>query len=144
VPNGGSLRVEPGEIRDYASRILAVIAAAPAAARVFFLEAVGVGQRVRVRRNEAIREFVYAIAPAMCDFAQPHRSRIAAANRPQRSSCRGRRNGAGSGSVLGSWSARRIAELVASLVRPVVSNLHYGTHYGRLSVGCTRILRITK
>lgn len=68
VPNGGSLRVEPGEIQDYASRILAVIAAAPAAARVFFLEAVGAGQRVRVRRNEAIREFVDAIAPAMWDL----------------------------------------------------------------------------
>jgi AcrR family transcriptional regulator len=68
VPNGGSLRVEPSEIQDYASRILAVIAAGPAAARVFFLEAVGAGQRVRIRRNEAIHEFVDAIAPAMCDL----------------------------------------------------------------------------
>jgi AcrR family transcriptional regulator len=68
VPNGGSLRVEPGEIHDYASKILAVIAAAPAAARVFFLEAVGVGWRVRIRRNDAIREFVDAIAPAMRDL----------------------------------------------------------------------------
>jgi hypothetical protein len=68
VRNGGSLRVEPGEIRDYASRILAVIAAAPAAARVFFLEAVGAGQRVRIRRDEAIRESVDAIAPAMRDL----------------------------------------------------------------------------
>jgi AcrR family transcriptional regulator len=68
VPNGGSLRVEPGEIQDYASRILAVIAAAPAAARVFFLEAVGAGQRVRIRRNEAIREFVDALVPAMRDL----------------------------------------------------------------------------
>jgi len=68
VPNGGALRIEPGEIRDYASRVLGVIAAAPAAARVFFLEAVGAGQRVRVRRNEAIREFVDAISPAMRDL----------------------------------------------------------------------------
>lgn len=72
VRDGGSLRVEAGEIQDYASSILAVIAAAPAAARVFFLEAVGAGQRVRIRRNEAIREFVDAIAPAMCEL----RSRI--------------------------------------------------------------------
>ncbi len=68
VPNGGALRIEPGEIADYAARILAVIAAAPAAARVFFLEAVGAGRQVRIRRNEAIREFVDAIAPAMCDL----------------------------------------------------------------------------
>ena len=31
VPNGGALRIEPGEIADYAARILAVIAAAFAA-----------------------------------------------------------------------------------------------------------------
>ena len=68
VPNGGALRIEPGEMVEYAARILAVIAAAPAAARVFFLEAVGAGRRVRIRRNEAIREFVDAIAPAMCDL----------------------------------------------------------------------------
>lgn len=68
VPNGRYLRVEPGEIQHYASRILAVIGAAPTAARVFFLEAVGAGQRVRIRRNEAIHEFVDAIAPAMCDL----------------------------------------------------------------------------
>ena len=65
VPDGGSLRIDPGEIGDSVSRILAVIAAAPSAARVFFLEAVGAGRRVRIRRNEAIREFVDAIAPAM-------------------------------------------------------------------------------
>jgi hypothetical protein len=35
---------------------------------VFFLEAVGAGQRVRIRRNEAIHEFVRAIAPAMGDL----------------------------------------------------------------------------
>ena len=68
VPNGGALRIEPDEIADYAARILGVIAAVPAAARVFFLEAVGAGRRVRIRRNEAIREFVDAIAPAMCDL----------------------------------------------------------------------------
>ena len=68
LPNGEPLRIEPDEIADYAARILAVIAAAPAAARVFFLEAVGAGRRVRIRRNEAIREFVGAIAPAMCDL----------------------------------------------------------------------------
>src|ERR1700722_10853711 len=68
VPNGGALRIEPGAIASYAARILAVIAAAPAAARVFFLEAVGAGWRVRIRRNDAIREFVDAIAPALCDL----------------------------------------------------------------------------
>ena len=68
VPNGGAVRIEPGEIADYAARILAVIAAAPAAARVFFLEAVGAGRRVRIRRNEASREFLDAIASAMCDL----------------------------------------------------------------------------
>jgi AcrR family transcriptional regulator len=68
VPNGGSLRVEPGDIQDYASRILAVIGGALAATRVFFLEAVGAGQRVRILRNDAIHEFVDAIAPAMCDL----------------------------------------------------------------------------
>jgi AcrR family transcriptional regulator len=68
VPDGEPLRIEPAEIQDYASRILAVIGAAPVAARVFFLEAVGAGQRVRSRRNEAIDEFVDAITPAMCDL----------------------------------------------------------------------------
>jgi AcrR family transcriptional regulator len=68
LPDGGALRIEAGEIADYAARILAVIGAAPAAARVFFLEAVGAGRRVRVRRNEAIGEFVDAVAPAMCDL----------------------------------------------------------------------------
>jgi AcrR family transcriptional regulator len=68
VPNGGPLRIEPAEIQDFALRILAVIGAAPAATRVFFLEAVGAGQRVRNRRNEAINEFVDAIAPPMRDL----------------------------------------------------------------------------
>ncbi|WP_162526441.1 MULTISPECIES: TetR/AcrR family transcriptional regulator [unclassified Mycobacteroides] len=47
------------------NRLLAVIAAAPAAARMFFLEALGAGPRVRARRNEAIAEFVSGIAPLL-------------------------------------------------------------------------------
>ncbi|WP_155928379.1 TetR/AcrR family transcriptional regulator [Mycolicibacterium sp. CBMA 234] len=45
--------------------LLEFIAAAPAAMRMFFLEAPGAGPRVRARRNEAIAEFVSVIAPAL-------------------------------------------------------------------------------
>ena len=45
--------------------LLAVIATSPAAARMFFLEATGAGDRVRARRNDAIAEFVNAVTPGL-------------------------------------------------------------------------------
>lgn len=44
---------------------LALLVLAPAATRMFFLEALGAGSRVRARRNEAITEFVAALTPPL-------------------------------------------------------------------------------
>ena len=60
---------KPSELFDGLSnvvdRLLSVLALAPAATRMFFLEALGAGYRVRVRRNEAIDEFVEAVMPTL-------------------------------------------------------------------------------
>ncbi|MEV0671496.1 helix-turn-helix domain-containing protein [Mycobacterium sp. NPDC050441] len=55
----------PAEIPRYAGQVLALIAATPASTRMFFLEALGAGPRVRARRNEAIAEFVAALSPRL-------------------------------------------------------------------------------
>lgn len=61
--SGAALTVEslPVAVR----RLLTLIAQAPAAARLFFLEATGAGAQVRVRRNEAIAAFVSAVTPSL-------------------------------------------------------------------------------
>ncbi|WP_146161174.1 TetR/AcrR family transcriptional regulator [Nocardia sp. MDA0666] len=46
-------------------RYLLLMAFAPVATRMFFLEALGVGPRVRARRNQAIEEFVTLVAPSL-------------------------------------------------------------------------------
>ena len=53
------------ELPALVERMLAVLALAPAATRMFFLEALGAGPRVRARRNEAIAEFVAALMPTL-------------------------------------------------------------------------------
>ncbi|MEU7145906.1 helix-turn-helix domain-containing protein [Nocardia sp. NPDC046473] len=55
----------PDTIEDYCRFLLQFLAIIPAATRMFFLEALGVGPRVRARRNESITEFVAGIAPAL-------------------------------------------------------------------------------
>ncbi|MFG3522785.1 TetR/AcrR family transcriptional regulator [Nocardia nova] len=52
-------------LTEITQRLLLLMAVAPAATRMFFLEALGAGPRVRARRNEAIDEFVAAITPAL-------------------------------------------------------------------------------
>ncbi|MGW6625514.1 TetR/AcrR family transcriptional regulator [Nocardia sp. NPDC055002] len=60
--------VTPETMIEYAQRLLLVMAFAPAATRMFFLEALGAGPRVRLRRNQAIDEFVTATAPTLQEF----------------------------------------------------------------------------
>jgi len=59
----GALALE--SLPQYIERLLLVLGVAPAATRMFFLEALGAGPRVRARRNEAITEFVTAVAPRL-------------------------------------------------------------------------------
>lgn len=65
---GNSPDVTPETMTEYMQRLLLVMALAPAATRMFFLEALGAGPRVRLRRNTAIEEFVTAASPALQDF----------------------------------------------------------------------------
>ncbi|MFF2554351.1 TetR/AcrR family transcriptional regulator [Nocardia sp. NPDC058058] len=58
----------PETLDEYAQRLLLVMAVAPAATKMFFLEALGAGPRVRLRRNEAIEEFVAAAVPGLREF----------------------------------------------------------------------------
>lgn len=53
------------ELPDLVRGLLAFIATSPAAVRMFFLEATGAGPSVRARRNDAIAEFVTAVAPGL-------------------------------------------------------------------------------
>lgn len=53
------------ELPRVIERLLAILALAPAATRMFFLEALGAGPRVRARRNDAITEFVDAVLPPL-------------------------------------------------------------------------------
>lgn len=52
-------------LSEVVTRLLALIETAPEAARMFFLEALGAGPRVRERRNQAIAEFVTAATPRL-------------------------------------------------------------------------------
>lgn len=55
----------PDTVEDYCQFLLRFLGIIPAATRMFFLEALGVGPRVRARRNETITEFVTGITPAL-------------------------------------------------------------------------------
>ncbi|MFD4351367.1 TetR/AcrR family transcriptional regulator [Nocardia sp. NPDC058518] len=68
VDDTDDLSLTPETMIEYAQRLLLVMAFAPAATRMFFLEALGAGPRVRLRRNQAIDEFVTTTAPALRDF----------------------------------------------------------------------------
>ncbi len=58
----------PEAVSELVERFLLLLGFAPAATKMFFLEAVGVSSRVRARRNEAITEFVAAVTPTMQDL----------------------------------------------------------------------------
>lgn len=60
-PKSFTERTLPETVRQ----LLEVVAASPAAARMFFLEATGAGANVRARRNDAIAEFVTAVTPGL-------------------------------------------------------------------------------
>ncbi len=65
VGNSSPQRSTQRTLSEAVRQLLAVVAASPAAARAFFLEATGAGAVVRARRNDAIAEFVTAVTPGL-------------------------------------------------------------------------------